>query len=117
MDHLIILHHNPVIPATISPLLGQTAMVHRDFTLRKVKDILGLALVEGGRFLPEIAPVAPSPYLADFLQESLPLADDIDSSHDRPLTLCAVSSTPPIPTVQIFTIGSRPLSACPISSN
>jgi hypothetical protein len=49
-------------------------MAYSDFTLRKVKDVLGLTLVEGGRFLPTIAPVAPSPYLADFLQESLPLA-------------------------------------------
>lgn len=49
-------------------------MVYSDFTLRKAKQDLGLKLVEGGRFLPDILPVNPTPYLSDFLQETLPLA-------------------------------------------
>ena len=49
-------------------------MSYSDFTLRKVKQAFGLNTVEGKRFLPEIEPIAPSATLADFLDESLPLA-------------------------------------------
>ncbi|MGV0025469.1 hypothetical protein [Phormidesmis priestleyi] len=49
-------------------------MAYSDFTLRKAKEELNLTLVEGGRFLPQIEPIAPSPYLLEFMQESLPLA-------------------------------------------
>lgn len=49
-------------------------MAYSDFSIRKVKEEFKLTLVEGGSFFPEIEPIAPSPYLSEFLQESLPLA-------------------------------------------
>lgn len=49
-------------------------MPYSDFTLRKVKDVLSLNLVEGSRFLPSTDEIEPSPYLTDFLQETIPLA-------------------------------------------
>lgn len=49
-------------------------MAYSDFTLRRVRDELGLTLVEGERFLPELEPIAPCDYLTEFLQESLPVA-------------------------------------------
>jgi hypothetical protein len=49
-------------------------MAYSDFTLRKAKEELNLSFLEGGRFLPKTEPIAPSPYLAEFLAESIPLA-------------------------------------------
>jgi hypothetical protein len=58
-------------------------MAYSDFTLRKAKEDLKLILVEGGRFLPDIDPISPNPYLAEFLQESLPLAVAMGSEKAR----------------------------------
>ncbi|HAG82286.1 MAG TPA: hypothetical protein DCL61_14235, partial [Cyanobacteria bacterium UBA12227] len=49
-------------------------MAYSDFTLRKAKEELNLTFLEGGRFLPKTEPIAPNPYLAEFLAESIPLA-------------------------------------------
>ena len=49
-------------------------MSYREFSLRKVKQDFNLTLVEGGRFLPPIEPILPSPLLAEFLAESIQLA-------------------------------------------
>ena len=49
-------------------------MVYSDFTLRKVKQSFGLTAVEGGRFLPEVEPIAPSPILAGLLEDTVPWA-------------------------------------------
>lgn len=49
-------------------------MAYSDFTLRKVKQSFGLTAVEGGRFLPEVEPIAPSPILAGLLADTVPWA-------------------------------------------
>ena len=49
-------------------------MAYSDFTLRKVKQSFGLTAVEGGRFLPEVEPIAPSPILAGLLEDTVPWA-------------------------------------------
>ena len=50
-------------------------MAYRDFTtLRKVKQSFGLTAVEGGRFLPEVEPIAPSAILAGLLEDTVPWA-------------------------------------------
>jgi hypothetical protein len=49
-------------------------MAYSDFTLRKVKQSFGLTAVEGGRFLPEVEPIAPSPILAALLEDTVPWA-------------------------------------------
>ena len=49
-------------------------MVYSDFTLRKVKQSFGLTAVEGGRFLPEVEPIAPSAILAGLLEDTVPWA-------------------------------------------
>jgi hypothetical protein len=49
-------------------------MAYSDFTLRKVKQSFGLTAVEGGRFLPEIEPIAPSAILAGLLEDTVPWA-------------------------------------------
>ncbi|MCY7381180.1 MAG: hypothetical protein LH628_01060 [Microcoleus sp. CAN_BIN18] len=49
-------------------------MAYSDFTLRKVKHDFGLTTVEGGRFLPEIDSIAPSPILAGLLEDTIPWA-------------------------------------------
>lgn len=49
-------------------------MAYSDFTLLKVKHNFGLTTVEGGRFLPEIDPIAPSPILAGLLEDTIPWA-------------------------------------------
>ncbi len=59
-------------------------MAYSDFTLRRVKEEFDLVLVEGSRFMPQIAPIAPTnPYLADMLHESLPLAIAMGSEKAR----------------------------------
>jgi hypothetical protein len=49
-------------------------MAYIDFTLLKVKQDFGLTTVEGGRFLPQIEPIAPSPILAGLLEDTIPWA-------------------------------------------
>jgi len=49
-------------------------MAYSDFTLRQVKQSFGLTAVEGGRFLPEVEPIAPSPILAGLLEDTVPWA-------------------------------------------
>jgi len=49
-------------------------MAYSDFTLRKVKQSFGLTAVEGGRFLPEVEPITPSPILAGLLEDTVPWA-------------------------------------------
>jgi hypothetical protein len=49
-------------------------MAYSDFTLRKVKQSFGLTSVEGGRFLPEVEPIAPSAILAGLLADTVPWA-------------------------------------------
>jgi hypothetical protein len=42
-------------------------MAYSDFTLRKAEEELNLTFLERRGFLPETEPIAPSPYLAEFL--------------------------------------------------
>ncbi|MEH2067124.1 MAG: hypothetical protein V7K47_02945 [Nostoc sp.] len=58
-------------------------MSYREFSLRKVKQDFNLTLVEGGRFLPPIEPISPSPLLAEFLGESIQLAIAMGSEKAR----------------------------------
>jgi hypothetical protein len=60
-------------------------MAYREFTLKKVKSDFSLTLIEGQRFLPlNISPIAPTtPYLQDFLTETLPLAISMGSEKAR----------------------------------
>ncbi|MEH2266284.1 MAG: hypothetical protein V7K59_26165 [Nostoc sp.] len=58
-------------------------MSYREFSLRKVKQDFNLTLVEGGRFLPPIEPILPSPMLAEFLAESIQLAIAMGSNTAR----------------------------------
>jgi len=58
-------------------------MSYSDFTLRKAKADLGLTFVEGVPFLPTILPIAPSTFLAEFLDESIPLAIAMGSEKAR----------------------------------
>ncbi|MCC5615609.1 hypothetical protein LC605_11105 [Nostoc sp. CHAB 5836] len=58
-------------------------MSYREFSLRKVKQDFNLTLVEGGRFLPTIQPISPSPLLAEFLAESIQLAIAMGSEKAR----------------------------------
>jgi hypothetical protein len=60
-------------------------MSYRAFTLRKAKEELNLNFVEGVRFLPDFTHqvITPSPYLTEFLQESIPLAIAMGSEKAR----------------------------------
>ncbi|WP_392534307.1 hypothetical protein [Nostoc sp. C117] len=58
-------------------------MAYSDFSIRKAKENFNLTLVEGGSFFPKIEPLAPSPYLVEFLQESIPLAIAMGSEKAR----------------------------------
>ncbi|MEH2010821.1 hypothetical protein [Nostoc sp.] len=58
-------------------------MSYEEFCLRKVKQDFNLTLVEGGRFLPPIEPILPSPMLAEFLAESIQLAIAMGSEKAR----------------------------------
>ncbi len=50
-------------------------MVYSQFkTLASVKSAFSLTTEDGDRFLPEIAPIAPSVMLESFLMDSLPVA-------------------------------------------
>lgn len=52
-------------------------------TISSVKTAFDLSIVEGDRFLPNIAPIAPSPLLTDYLQESLPIVATSGSEKAR----------------------------------
>lgn len=58
-------------------------MAYSSFTLRKAKEDLQLQFREGVRFLPHLTPTEPSPYLTQFLQESIPLALAMGSEKAR----------------------------------
>ncbi|MEG4799935.1 hypothetical protein QUB63_08095 [Microcoleus sp. ARI1-B5] len=58
-------------------------MAYSDFTIRKVKQDFGLTTVEGGRFLPEIDPIAPSPILAGLLADAIPWAIAVGTEKAR----------------------------------
>jgi hypothetical protein len=49
-------------------------MAYSSFTLRQVKQDFQIETIEGGRFLPVVPSIAPSPYLQEALSEGLPLA-------------------------------------------
>lgn len=51
----------------------ETIMAYSDFTLRRVSQDFQLTLMQG-TFLSNYEPITPSPYLAQFLEKSLPLA-------------------------------------------
>lgn len=48
-------------------------MPYSDFTLKKVRQDLAIAIHEGGRFFPDIPPVEPDELLRQELEEGLPL--------------------------------------------
>lgn len=52
-------------------------------TLTQAREAFGLNTLEGGRFIPEIEPVAPSAMLQDYLAESLPIAAATGSEKAR----------------------------------
>ena len=58
-------------------------MAYSDFTIRKVKQDFGLTTVEGGRFLPEIDPIAPSAILAGLLEDTIPWAIAVGTEKAR----------------------------------
>jgi hypothetical protein len=58
-------------------------MPYSAFTLRKAKEELGLTFIEGVQFLPKLELTEPSPALAEFLQESIPLAIAMGSEKAR----------------------------------
>ena len=61
-------------------------MAYSDFSLRKVLQDFALS-TQDATFLPPISPIAPSPYLSDFLERSLPLAIALDNEKARSETL------------------------------
>lgn len=48
-------------------------MPYSDFTLKKVRQDLAIAIHEGGRFFPDVPPVKPDDLLRQELEEGLPL--------------------------------------------
>jgi len=58
-------------------------MPYKDFDISKVKDKFELTLVEDECFLPEVEPVSPSAYIAEYLKESIPLAIAMGSGKAR----------------------------------
>ncbi len=58
-------------------------MPYSKFTLSKAVDDFNLTIIEGSRFLPEIAPVTPSPLLRDTLRETIPWAIAVSSEKAR----------------------------------
>ncbi len=58
-------------------------MPYRDFDISKVKDKFDLTLVGDENFIPEVEAVSPSPYIAEFLKESIPLAIAMGSGKAR----------------------------------
>ena len=64
-------------------------MAYSDFTLRKVKQDWGLTTVEGGRFLPEIDPIVPSPILAGLLEDTIPWAIAVGTEKAKSEVSCS----------------------------
>ncbi len=58
-------------------------MPYSKFTLSKAVEDFNLTIVEGARFLPEIAPVTPSLLLQDTLKETIPWAIALSSEKAR----------------------------------
>ncbi len=58
-------------------------MPYSKFTLSKAVDDFHLTIVEGGRFLPETAPITPTPLLQEILKETLPWAIAVGSEKAR----------------------------------
>jgi hypothetical protein len=58
-------------------------MAYSNFTLRKVKQEFGLTIQEQESFLPDIAPIAPSDYLAETLRRNLALAIAVGTEKAR----------------------------------
>ncbi len=58
-------------------------MPYKDFTISEVTQKFDLTLVGDEKFLPEIKPVTPNPYIAEYLEESIPLAIAMGSGKAR----------------------------------
>jgi hypothetical protein len=58
-------------------------MPYKDFSISEVTQKFDLTLVGDEKFLPEIKPVSPSPYIAEYLEESIPLAIAMGSGKAR----------------------------------
>ncbi|MEL6459342.1 MAG: hypothetical protein AAFQ91_13945 [Cyanobacteria bacterium J06621_15] len=58
-------------------------MPYKDFTISEVTQKFDLTLVGDEKFLPETEPVSPSPYIAEYLEESIPLAIAMGSGKAR----------------------------------
>lgn len=58
-------------------------MPYSKFTLSKAVDDFHLTIVEGGRFLPETAPINPTPLLQEILKETLPWAIAVSTEKAR----------------------------------
>lgn len=58
-------------------------MPYSKFTLSKAVEDFHLSIVEGGRFLPEITPVTPTPLLQAILKETLPWAIAVSTEKAR----------------------------------
>jgi hypothetical protein len=58
-------------------------MPYSRFTLSKAVEDFNLTIVEGGRFLPDIPPVTPTPLLQDILRENIPWAIAVSSEKAR----------------------------------
>ncbi|MGB6295313.1 MAG: hypothetical protein WBF90_03910 [Rivularia sp. (in: cyanobacteria)] len=58
-------------------------MPYKDFTISEVTQKFDLTLVGDEKFLPEIKPVSPSAYIAEYLEESIPLAVAMGSEKAR----------------------------------
>jgi hypothetical protein len=58
-------------------------MPYSKFTLSRAVEDFNLAIVEGGRFLPEIQPVIPTALLYDTLKENIPWAIAVSSEKAR----------------------------------
>ncbi|PAX51730.1 hypothetical protein [Brunnivagina elsteri] len=58
-------------------------MAYNKFTLRKVVEDFSLQILEGGTFIPELEPVAPSELLRETLIDSLPWAIAVGSEKAR----------------------------------
>lgn len=62
-------------------------MPYSQFTLSKVKRDFGLAVLEEGRFLPDIEPIEPGPMLEGWLEQTLSWAIAVDSEKARSETI------------------------------
>ncbi|MHC5829302.1 MAG: hypothetical protein ACYT04_78650, partial [Nostoc sp.] len=58
-------------------------MPYSKFTISKAVEDFQLTIVEGGRFLPEIPSLPPTPLLVDILKETIPWAIAVSSDKAR----------------------------------